>query len=372
MLCSLKLTNFRGFRDYTLDNLGRVNLIVGTNNSGKTSVLEAVHLLKANADPWALWSVFSRHREMLPNSTGEIVAAFDIRSLFHGHDISLNATFSITSRTTEGVLSLFANFENDGSPGQRHELRQQAPFDNEDSSIRSDCLQPLRVIFRWSPSDGVNWACCVTQHGRVFEKWFRESARLRWRTATAVRSILSTGLPSNVAATRFDALALTSGEDLAMNAIHLIDPSIERIAVVGNSRSPGDLGGIMLKLKGINNPIPVSAMGDGVSRLLGIALTLVQCENGILLIDDIDTGLHHSVMEKMWKLVYETAKRLNIQVFATTHSRDCYESLASVCREHDLKHSDVTIQRMERSKSQSVAYSEEEIKAAAEFQIEVR
>lgn len=76
-------------------------------------------------------------------------------------------------------------------------------------------------------------------------------------------------------------------------------------------------------------------------------------------------------MEKMWQLVYQTAARLNIQVFATTHSRDCYESLAAISRNVGADESEVT-QRIERGKDFAVAYSEREIVAAAKRHLEVR
>ena len=50
MIRSLLLENYRGFRRFELHDLGRVNLIVGTNNAGKTSVLEAVHILEARSE----------------------------------------------------------------------------------------------------------------------------------------------------------------------------------------------------------------------------------------------------------------------------------------------------------------------------------
>jgi predicted ATP-dependent endonuclease of OLD family len=106
--------------------------------------------------------------------------------------------------------------------------------------------------------------------------------------------------------------------------------------------------------------------------MLGLALALVQAEGGILLVDEIDTGLHFSVLADMWRLVYRAARRFNVQVFASTHSRDCYESLAVICRETVSEGSDVTIQRIERGKHASVAYTEQEIIAAAERGMEVR
>lgn len=74
----------------------------------------------------------------------------------------------------------------------------------------------------------------------------------------------------------------------------------------------------------------------------------------------------------MWRLVYETAKRLNVQVFATTHSRDCYESLAAISRDTVAENSCVTIQRIESGSETAIAFTEQEIVAAADRGIEIR
>ena len=106
--------------------------------------------------------------------------------------------------------------------------------------------------------------------------------------------------------------------------------------------------------------------------MLGLALAVVHSQNGILLVDEIDTGLHYSVMGEMWRFLNECSTRFNVQIIATTHSRDCYQSLAEICREDVLDSSDVTIQRIDRKRAEAVAYSEAAIIAAAERDVEVR
>lgn len=165
---------------------------------------------------------------------------------------------------------------------------------------------------------------------------------------------------------------LTPEEDTLLAALRTIEPGIERIAPVGMVRGsfPGRThGGVAVKLAG--QRVPIGSLGDGIWRLLGIALSLVKARGGVLLVDEIDTGLHYSVLERMWRLVHETAKRLDVQVFATTHSRDCYESLAAIAHPTATGH-DVTIQRIERGKPLAVAFSEAEIVQAARRGIEVR
>jgi hypothetical protein len=113
-------------------------------------------------------------------------------------------------------------------------------------------------------------------------------------------------------------------------------------------------------------------MGDGIWRMLGLALATVGASDGVLFVDEIDTGLHFSAMSDMWKLLWETAKRLNVQVFATTHSNDCWTSLSSIAAQEDAAKEGISIQRIEKDKKTSIAFSEEEIVMAAKKGIEVR
>ena len=94
-------------------------------------------------------------------------------------------------------------------------------------------------------------------------------------------------------------------------------------------------------------------------------------QTGVLLVDEIDTGLHYSVMSQMWKLIFNAATELDVQVFATTHSYDCIYSLAQLCAGSDSGDG-VTVQRIESGKRKSVPYNREEIAIAAEREIEVR
>ena len=107
-------------------------------------------------------------------------------------------------------------------------------------------------------------------------------------------------------------------------------------------------------------------------RILGLTLAIVNAKDGVLLVDEIDTGLHFSVMSDMWKLIWETAKRLNVQVFATTHSSDCWTSLATIANAEQPSEDGITMQRIERGKPTSVVFTERQIAIAAERGIEVR
>jgi hypothetical protein len=175
--------------------------------------------------------------------------------------------------------------------------------------------------------------------------------------------------------TMFEDVVLTKEEELVTEALRTIEPSIERLASLSGDRRrirPGERGGIVVKCENSAQRYPIGSMGDGMWRMLGLALAIASAQNGVLLVDEIDTGLHFSVMESVWKLIDEASKRLNVQVFATSHSRDAYESLASISHSETSKGSQVTIQRIDRFDKKSVAFSEQEIIASAERGTEVR
>jgi len=71
-------------------------------------------------------------------------------------------------------------------------------------------------------------------------------------------------------------------------------------------------------------------LGDGINRVLTIILALINSDNGFLLIDEFENGLHYSVQEKLWSIIFELSKKLNVQVFVTTHSNDCIKSFENV------------------------------------------
>ncbi len=172
----------------------------------------------------------------------------------------------------------------------------------------------------------------------------------------------------------WDGIVLTDSEERVLRAIRIVDPRIERIAAVERNsyRDSPARGGFKVRLAGTDLPLPIGSLGDGTWRLLAMAIALSRAGTGVLLIDEIDTGLHYTVMEKMWELIKQTAEELEIQVFATTHSSDCVSSLASICRADVTDGSDVTIQRIEPEREDAVRFTEAEISVAADRHIEVR
>jgi AAA15 family ATPase/GTPase len=100
------------------------------------------------------------------------------------------------------------------------------------------------------------------------------------------------------------------------------------------SRFEGERTAI-IKLQGSDRPVTLNSMGDGMVRVLQLLLLLVPAKGGLYLVDEFENGLHYSVQEKVWEMIFELAKTTNIQVFATTHSWDCIEAFKNVAARSD-------------------------------------
>ena len=150
----------------------------------------------------------------------------------------------------------------------------------------------------------------------------------------SVQFIRTDGIQATDVIRLFDDVVLTEREQHVTEALRIIDQSIERIASVGPNAGPccaKRREGCFSKLRGVPYRVPNGQFGRWHGcECSGLPSRSRTRKGGILLVDEIDTGLHYSVMEDMWRMVSERATALDVQVFATTHSRDCYESLAAV------------------------------------------
>lgn len=353
MLRSLRIENFRCFQTFELQQLGRVNLLVGTNNSGKTSILEAVQLFCAQNTFESLRGIMLNRGEYIWMGGGS--QELDVRHLFYDHEIKVSSQFSIFG--FDGIseekltLSIEENNQSDVSEDFGSLLLNIEHLDRKNENIKI----PLSI----------NQGLATNLH------------RLRGEpkdTGVRTQYVTTSSLTTQELRDLFDQVVLTPEEDLVVESLQTIEPRIQRIASVGSGQyvSRNSPSGLVILLADNKQRIPLGSMGDGIRRILGLTLAIVNARNGVLLVDEIDTGLHFSAMSDMWKLIWETAKRLNVQVFATTHSRDCWESLAAIVNTESPSEKGITIQRIEKGKSASIVFTERQVVIAAEQGIEVR
>jgi hypothetical protein len=381
MLKTIKIENFRGFQSFELQQLGRVNLLVGTNNSGKTSILEAVQLLCSRTNLEPLIETMNSRSEYFLGDDRRRDRELDIRHLFYEHQIEPGRQFSISGINNDiveqfivsiGIRPIRSRYDSGVDFDEQLKLFNEESFDSD-----IDELKVLDFTIKWvHGKEEEKWERPLSLNGGLAEDYIR---RLRLigtqkKIATRTQFVTSSSLTTEKMIELFDQVVLTPEENLVQEALQVIEPRIERIASVSSEkyRRSDSRGGFVVRLCESDQRVPIGSMGDGIWRMLGLALATVSAEGGVLFVDEIDTGLHFTTMADMWKLIWETSKRLNVQVFATTHSSDCWTSLASIANQEDVARDGITIQRIERGKEQGIIFTEREIVIAAARGIEVR
>ena len=365
MYSTIDIHGYRRLESFRLGGLGRVNLLVGTNNCGKTSILECVELLRSAGSPQVLHSILGRRGEWdYAGDNGR--RALDIKRMFANHDLRGRIVVRGGSAGTIGSLDdeVVVKVEETPTDGQQELaslLESESPMDEE---------LELFLNVDW-PKIHEHFSTRITAEGLLPDSRLLRPRNGQSQTVVFIRT---PDMTSYDVVRLFSDIVLTEREEHITQALRVLEPAIERLAAVPYDRGPlprDGPGGVLLRLSGVADRVPIGSVGDGMWRMLGLALGLANAKDGILLVDEIDTGLHYTVMEDMWRVVSERARALSIQVFATTHSRDCYESLAAIARS-DARPGDVTIQRLDVDHNEAIRFGNEEIVAAADRGLEVR
>ena len=364
MYSSIRINGYRGLDSFTMEGLGRVNLLVGKNNCGKTSILECIELLRSSGNHNVLSSVLGRRGEWGYLGDEDRQAYLEVRHLFSERDLDRPVSIEADRITTTNLRIWNEKISLSVEQSQQAQLGFQEP-----APTVKDGNLALRM--NWS-SAADEFSAPLTLEG--FLPLPSRLMRARNGSSKAVKFIGTNGISAMEVVRLFDDLVLTEDEKHVTQALRIVEPRVERIASATSDRWPayGEVpSGVFLRLEGAADRIPIGSAGDGMWRMLGLALALANSKEGVLLVDEIDTGLHYSVMGDMWRMVSERAAALDVQVFATTHSRDCYQSLATIV-EPESPSAPVTIQRIDPRRGQAVGFSDDDIVIAAERGLEVR
>jgi AAA15 family ATPase/GTPase len=340
MLNSLEVKNFRILEDFKVSKLGRVNLIVGKNNSGKSSVLEALRIYAGNANRELLEKIAKCHDEtyrLRENEQVESDIQLPFEDFFFGRQFPQDETLAISIgelAPSDSALRIEHGFLIEETTVQKNlsgETIERSIHQRRISNPSHDDLS----------SEVISHALFVTKGARLFSHIQLEqsrSPRLRYPPIKISRTLPCSVIPTQFIsiddlADEWDKIALTEHEEIVKQALRIITPEFESLTFVRNdedNRYPRQKFSRLAKVKMSDSPhpVPLNSLGDGMLRVLQLVLKVFPAKGGFLLIDEFENGLHFSVQEKVWKLLFEMAQRLDIQVFATTHSWDCIESFA--------------------------------------------
>jgi len=282
---SLDIVNYRKIQNISIKNLAKINIFAGNNNLGKTSVLESFYLLSQLNDPNALFEL-ERYR-------GKFYSEFQSLWLHRNlaNKVEINGNFN-------GCASeLFIHKNHDG-PEDIDKFGFLSAI-NIDTKIENTELGTN--IYLYNNKNPII-KCAKTQ---ILCKGALTSP-YRYNV-----DLLSRAHNYAVREKYFNEIIEFIRENL--------DTSIEKIEMVENNR-------FMVTSNKLDAAIDITKYGEGLQRVFEIALLMGYNRDGILCIDEIDCAIHKSLLVKFSKFIYHLAVNFNVQVFLSTHSKECIDA----------------------------------------------
>ncbi|NOQ32208.1 MAG: AAA family ATPase [Helicobacteraceae bacterium] len=292
LLKHIDITDFKCFTNFHAEGFKRVNLIGGKNNVGKTAFMEACYI----------------------NTQAQNLACFvgalnSIKYMRENLNILDGATYSI---------KLFIEYSNN--------LIFKSNINSTSFKIKDDA-GIKKYIFEFN-----NESVEVNINHFSYEINYINN----------ISFIDNFGLFNSEIINNYSAIQKKDKEYYLNEIVNKFDERIKAFKVIDDKP----------QCKINENYFEITEFGDGVRHLISIVTALYSCENGYLFIDEIDNGIHYTQIDTIWEIILKVSKELNVQVFCTTHSKECIDSYARVSKKLDDQ--DVCFIKMSRLKDNSI------------------
>ena len=330
MIKNVHIQNYKLFKSFQLKEIPKILLIGGKNNSGKTSLLEALFFPLDCLNP-DMFTRFLRWRG---------VDSMDLNSVFtssyHNFKIHQPMVFEYTANSSKHKLK-YEFLSPSAQPLNIHngsviEL-QKSPIHNTGGVKISVWLNGKKKSHDLFLKPEIN--------GFILE----DHNPKNYRTTKAIflnSTALSGAVEEN--AQRYGDLDKINKTAGILSSLKILEPQLKSLSVIptGNNK-PALYGDI-----GMEEKVHLNLMGQGIVRLVSILLGISSAENGTVFIDELENGFHHSVLQLLWKIIVTHAKNHNTQIIATTHDRELLEGTISGIPENSR--ADFKYIRIEREK----------------------
>lgn len=372
LLPDLEVRNYRIFRELRIPRLGRVVLLTGKNGVGKTALLEALRIYALRGSPRVLGEILETRGEVRsavrarggdPNPDGEVLLRA-VQNLFHGREAGPSVSRSLVVGPSSETGKLSVSLTWDGPEAQSQDDR-----GNPGASRAAQAGEHLH------PSIVVDWPC--GRKTRIDLDQWEPFSRAQWYLPAGSEDevencvhVAPAGLSGRAIAGFWDSVSLTPSEETVVSGLRLVTPGVERISLSADPHN-GSSPTVRARVAGETVPVLLQSLGDGMNRIFGITLALVNARNGFLLVDEIENGIHYSVQIQLWKLIFGVAEQLDVQVFATTHSFDCIRAFQEAARESPEAGVLVRLNKSPSGVSATV-FDEDDLAVVADEEIEVR
>ena len=311
---SMEIYQFRGIQQLIVSDFSRINLIVGDNNCGKTTFLEAIQLLFTKAQISSVKNIIKQRTVLNLNDNSFYVSFINM--------------FNVNNRDSLFEFDLYA--ESDKGPIQFEIRGHEKTLAGEDALQMSQMSARQKLTYKQSSFlpemvkvfDG----SIIGQSGKkTIEKEIRLTS-LDSSVSGAVSKKEVQYIPS-FGHLRYDLLKnIVDNPEYKKLAISILKKFDESIVDICYTKADDEsFVESIITENGVN--MPFSVYGDGIKKILYILNKLFDATDSILLIDEIETGLHKKYYDKLFPVVFELAKKLNVQLFIATHSMEAIDAI---------------------------------------------
>jgi predicted ATPase len=344
----LNIKGFRGLRNLELYELGKINIFVGGNNSGKTSVLEAVELLRSPLEIRNYVRV-SRSRET-PFARRGLSVLDSLQWLFPVEHANSNM-----EKKEIDLMSTIGNDKVEFVLGYEDRMVLKSNLEFEDGMVFNSNLEFNEVDEEFIDEEirVFNMHAALTYGKESVNKKFSISERTDIykpdKDIELIKTIFVTSVDHRVRilATRSVHEAIVSGDrPKIVDAIRLFDQNIEGIEIL----SPDGHFPILYISHAKLGLVPMTVFGDGLKRALTFASAIVRSENGVLLIDELETGIHSTALTQLFNWLVKACEEFNVQLIATTHSLEAIDAILEASQDNEL-----VLYRIGKNENHSIA-----------------
>lgn len=348
MFKRIRIRNYRILNDLEIPKLGRFNLFAGLNNSGKSSLLESVFLLTGGGNPQLIMTA-NQIRGFDP-SIGVLANPREPwKELFYNLDKSRNIEIT-GNHDMIGKMSLQIAMESAPTT--------EIPLDPSSAIPMTNVPETSVLTFRYDAPRNTHAKGYIRASGSGFDVSHPTPC------VPFVSAIISSRVGNaQEDAKRLGILRTKKKSGLLLAALRDIDPDLQSIEDSVATGTP-----LIWVDVGLAELVPLSAMGESMTRIARLVLAISTAEGGVILVDEIENGFHHSVLPKVWKAVEKASIQSNTQVFATTHSRENI-----IAASESLAPDSLFLHRLEvhDSLNSCITYESESLKSAIKHDIEV-
>lgn len=352
---NIKIKNFRGIDHLEIDDFSRVNVFLGQNSSGKSSILEAVFLLSGMSNPDLPLSLNKARTRNY-----RIAYLQDTRYQFYNLD--LNNTPDFSADQFDGI--------------SRH-LQMKLSFTESDEMMVQSIDMPLIISEIERTPNTIEMLFDITSSSGT--KSFRSSLFVNQSDVPSRQEPSKEYVEKNMAVLfSSDLLSSNLNNDLSelfkrkqkdslLNILTKFDNRINAIEILNND--------VYIGYSDVEELLPISMSGDGLRRFLNIVAGSANPQNTIVLIDEIDNGLHYSAYKKLWEAIFALAVGTNKQIFVTTHSKETIQKLNLMLTEHQEYQQEMrlyTIAKTLKKGHQAYKYTYDGLSGACENDVELR